>query len=434
MRDTKLASSGAGLPRIWWWRSSSSSRCSSSRASRSAGVTVEKNGSRPASSASSCSSPAAERVERGHAELLVRRLDQRLEALPHLGGRGGRERQREDRLGRHPLLDEPGEAPRQRAGLSGARPRHHEQRAAGMRDGRELSAVEAVEGIRHANLGYAAQGMFRAASPKSRLLRSRDRPPPPRARLRVLRRGRAQGHRAGGDRADRGARDPAGLGGGLGLSLSAWPHPGDRRRRRRSQAVPLPRLLARAPRPREVRVDGGVRTVAASPAATGRARHPQRGGDPRASAGLCRSPARRWVLPHRLGGLRRGERDIRPGDDAEASRDRGRRRDRLRLRGQGGPAPRAVDRGPDGGRDRGRAEAPPRRRRRAAGLQARRPLGRREVPGHQRLRQGGHGRRTSAPRTSAPGTRRSGPRSRWRSRAARRRDPRPRARGQRRRR
>jgi hypothetical protein len=56
MRETKLASSGAGLPRISWWRMVNSSSRSSSNASRSAGVTGEKKGSKPASSASSWSS------------------------------------------------------------------------------------------------------------------------------------------------------------------------------------------------------------------------------------------------------------------------------------------------------------------------------------------------------------------------------------------
>ncbi len=56
MRDTKLASSGAGLPRISWRRRLSSPWRSSSSASRSAGVTAVKKGSRPASSASSASS------------------------------------------------------------------------------------------------------------------------------------------------------------------------------------------------------------------------------------------------------------------------------------------------------------------------------------------------------------------------------------------
>src|SRR3954471_11520340 len=55
MRATKLAISGAGLPRISWRRSVRSSIRSSSRATRSAGVTVAKNGSSPASIASSCS-------------------------------------------------------------------------------------------------------------------------------------------------------------------------------------------------------------------------------------------------------------------------------------------------------------------------------------------------------------------------------------------
>jgi hypothetical protein len=53
MRDTKPASSGAGLPRISWRRSVSPCSSSSSSATRSAGATGTKSGSRPASTASS---------------------------------------------------------------------------------------------------------------------------------------------------------------------------------------------------------------------------------------------------------------------------------------------------------------------------------------------------------------------------------------------
>ena len=63
-------------------------------------------------------------------------------------------------------------------------------------------------------------------------------------------------------------------------------------------------------------------------------------------ARLRRPPARPRLLPGRLGGLRRGERHVRPGDDAQAPRDGRRRRDHVRLRGQGRQAARPGDRRP----------------------------------------------------------------------------------------
>ena len=86
----------------------------------------------------------AERVEGRHMQLLVGRLDERLEPLAHLGRGGRREGEREDRVGRHPLLDEPGEAAGERARLAGPGARHHHERAARVGDGLLLRAVEAV--------------------------------------------------------------------------------------------------------------------------------------------------------------------------------------------------------------------------------------------------------------------------------------------------
>ena len=88
--------------------------------------------------------PGAERVEGGDVELLVGRLDQRLEPLAHLGGGGRREGEREDLAGGHALLDEPCEAAGERACLAGPGPCDHDERTAGVSDGLLLRAVEAV--------------------------------------------------------------------------------------------------------------------------------------------------------------------------------------------------------------------------------------------------------------------------------------------------
>src|ERR671925_595781 len=109
----------------------------------------------------------------------------------------------------------------------------------------------------------------RAATEKSGLLGARDPPEAAGQGLRVLRRGRQADHGAERPRANPRAHDPARLGGGLDLPVSVRAYPGDRDRRGRTQAVPLPRPLARAARPREVRVDGGVRPRPAAPAAAG---------------------------------------------------------------------------------------------------------------------------------------------------------------------
>ena len=302
MRDTKLASSGAGLPRISWWRSVELVEPLEQQRQPVGGRDRGEERVHPGLERLVLEQARAERVEGGHVELLVGRLDQRLEALAHLGrGRRG-EGEREDRVGGHALLHEPGEAARERARLSGARAGHHEQRPLGMGHGRELGAVEAVERGRASSLGYAAPepaGLIRTrpwaqavrgATETSRLLGSRHRPPPARQGLRVLRRGRRPDHRAVA--CSSGSRELA--------IPPAWedvwvcPYPMGHIQatgvgRRRAQAVPLPRPLARAPRPREVRVDGGVRprAAAAAPArreATSRTRgHAAR--------------ARRWPAP-----------------------------------------------------------------------------------------------------------------------------------------
>ena len=112
-----------------------------------------------------------------------------------------------------------------------------------------------------------------------------------------------------------------------------------------------------------------------------------------ARACLRHAPARPRLLPHRLRGLRGGERHLRNRHDAEAARDRGRRPGDLRLRGQGGRSARAGRRRPRGRRDRQHAEAPPWRWGGVARVQEERPLGRRQVGRRERLRQEGRGRR-----------------------------------------
>ena len=63
-------------------------------------------------------------------------------------------------------------------------------------------------------------------------------------------------------------------------------------------------------------------TGATEASRSSRAGSPQAAHLPRASARLRRAAARPWLLPDRIGGLRRGERDLRPRDDAKAPRDR----------------------------------------------------------------------------------------------------------------
>ena len=223
-----------------------------------------------------------------------------------------------------------------------------------------------------------------AARGRGRLRRSDcsargNRPGPSRQGVRLPRRRRSAGRGRGDARADRRARDPARLAGGLGLPGPLRPHPGHRGRRRRPHAVPLPRALAAAGGGAQVRVDARVRRRAAQ-AATRRQEGPgPRGDAARACPGLRREAARPRLLPDRRRGLRGGERELRAGDDPPRARlDRGRRA-RLRLPGQERAAAGAVGarpRRPPGDRS---DAAPSQRARRPARLPrgrrvARRPL------------------------------------------------------------
>jgi hypothetical protein len=99
----------------------------------------------------------AEGVERRDVQLLIGRLQQRLESLAHLGAGRAREGQGQNAVGGRALLDQPREAAGERAGLPGAGAGHHQQRPPGMGDDRALVRVQAVEQVGHADLGYAAR-------------------------------------------------------------------------------------------------------------------------------------------------------------------------------------------------------------------------------------------------------------------------------------
>ncbi len=111
------------------------------------------------------------------------------------------------------------------------------------------------------------------------------------------------------------------------------------------------------------------------------------------------------LLPDRLRGLRRHERDVRARDHAQAPRRGGGRHPAVRLPGQERQAPRAGRDRPGDRRHDPAPQAAPWRGRRAAGVQARRPLGGRALARHQHLPQGSDRARRSPPRTSAPGAR-----------------------------
>ena len=81
MRRSRRASRPAGLPRISWRRSGSSSSRSSRIASRSAGPTVVKNGSRPASSRVLAQQRLGRLLVGVDPELLVRAVEQQLGSL-----------------------------------------------------------------------------------------------------------------------------------------------------------------------------------------------------------------------------------------------------------------------------------------------------------------------------------------------------------------
>ena len=68
--------------------------------------------------------------------------DQLLCAPQHLLRRAPRERQQQDRAGRHAALDQPRDAIDQRASLARSRARHDQQRAVAMRHGGELRGIQ----------------------------------------------------------------------------------------------------------------------------------------------------------------------------------------------------------------------------------------------------------------------------------------------------
>src|SRR4051794_12180943 len=96
-------------------------------------------------------------------ELLVRPLERCLDPLTQIPGGGGREGEREDVLGGHALVHQPGEPAHERVRLAGAGPGHDDERPVVMSDGRLLRAVQAVEDYGHRRLGYAAACRCRTA-------------------------------------------------------------------------------------------------------------------------------------------------------------------------------------------------------------------------------------------------------------------------------
>jgi hypothetical protein len=83
-------------------------------------------------------------------QLFVRSLDQRLESHAQISRGGRRRRQHQDRTGGGSLLDQPAGAPCQHVRLACARPAEDQERPTGVGDGRELSAIQAVQRSGHA--------------------------------------------------------------------------------------------------------------------------------------------------------------------------------------------------------------------------------------------------------------------------------------------
>ena len=209
--------------------------------------------------------------------------------------------------------------------------------------------------------------------------------------------------------------------GRLDLPLPDRPHPGDRHRRRRPQAVPLPRALARAARPREVRRDGAT-SRARCPRCARRVAQDLAPAGCRASASspapcACSTAASSGSAP------RTTPRRTRPTGSRRCSKrhvtlERATRS--LRLRGQGRQAADPVDRST--ARSTSSSSALKRRRGgseellaykdgRGAGSTSSRPT---STPTSRRSRAA-----TSRPRTSAPGAPPCSPPSRSRCRARR---------------
>ena len=134
IRASSRASRPAGLPRISCRRSGSWSRRSSSIASRSAGPSTSKKGSRPAASACSRSrrSPIVSQlpIQSSSKGPSQQRLGPFAQA-PR-GGAGGADH--EHPLGRGPVGRQPRQPPRQQLGLAGPGGAEHQQRAVAVGD------------------------------------------------------------------------------------------------------------------------------------------------------------------------------------------------------------------------------------------------------------------------------------------------------------
>src|SRR5437868_67033 len=119
-----------------------------------------------------------------------------------------------------------------------------------------------------ANGQQSVERVIRAnAAPQIRLRRAGHLEAAARTRVRVPRSRGREDRRSRGPATDRPAGDPACLARGVDLHGCTRSPPGNRTRRRRAQAVSLPRALARAPRPPEVRFDAELRASAARLAA-----------------------------------------------------------------------------------------------------------------------------------------------------------------------
>ena len=124
------------------------------------------------------------------------------------------------------------------------------------------------------------------------------------------------------------------------------------------------------------------------------------------------TPDRPGFLPSRRRGVRRAERDLRPGHDQERPCDAHQGTARVRVPGQGRQAARAGDSRRSGMRRRAEPAAAARRRP-AAGLPGRLSAGTTSPPRTSTTTSGRYPGATTPPRTSAPGTRPSWPPWAW---------------------
>ena len=129
--------------------------------------------------------PVAKRMERGDRRVRVAIRDELIDADGHLVGRLVREREGQDlRWPRTPRGDQPGDPPGDDLGLSGARPRDHEEWPIAVRDRAELVRVETTEQLIHpARSRCAGHGRIhdRHQVVPGRDLFERGRTAPPRA-------------------------------------------------------------------------------------------------------------------------------------------------------------------------------------------------------------------------------------------------------------